>query len=221
VLVAFLSACYPTLPPTITEGTDILAPGHVSLNIAGGAGDFSAKGSTGAYENQFAGGLEARLRTGIGARSEIGASLIGGVGTSVGGGDPPFVLGGKVSYKLGLLPALAFVVDAGAMDYAVASVAIFSGDFAVIAAPYTSPTGLQLYVAAKGGFAVPVLSNATNVNEMITIPVGVQIPTSQRVRFYIEAGPLAGFAQQSSGGTTSSTNTFGGYGTVAFAFVLR
>jgi hypothetical protein len=81
--------------------------------------------------------------------------------------------------------------------------------------------GMQFYVAAKGAFSVPVLTNASNVNEAIIVPIGLQIPTSQRVRFYVEAGPIAGFAQQTNGGSSSSTNSFGGYGTVALTFLLR
>jgi hypothetical protein len=220
-LAIVATGCFPTLPPHVTEGTDVLGPGHVNLNVAGGAGSFVAKDATGAYANQFAAGLEARVRAGVGAHSEVGASFIAGMGTSIGNGDPPFALGGKLSYKWGPLPWLAIVVDAGAMDYAVAAVALFSGDLAVIAAPYTWANGMQFYVAAKGAFSVPVLANATNVNEAIIVPIGLQIPTSQRVRFYVEAGPIAGFAQQSSSGSSSSTNSFGGYGTVALTFLLR
>jgi hypothetical protein len=215
------TGCFPTLPPHLGEGTEILGPGRVNLAIAGGAGSFEAKDATGAYANQFAAGIEARVRTGVGVNSEVGASFIGGMGTSVGGGDPPFALGGKLSYKWGPFPWLAFVADAGAMDYAVASVALFSGDLAVITAPYTWANGIQFYAGAKGAFSVPVLQNATNVNEAIIIPIGFRIPASERVRFFVEGGPIAGFAQQSSSGGSSSTNSFGGYGTLSLTFLLR
>jgi len=221
LLVGVATGCYPTLPPHLGEGTEVLGPGRVNLAVAGGAGSFEGKDATGAYVNQFAAGIEARVRTGVGANSEVGASFIGGMGTNVGGGDPPFALGGKLSYKWGPLPWLAIVVDAGAMDFAVASVALFSGDLAVITAPYTWANGMQFYVGAKGAFSVPVLSNATNVNEAIIVPIGLRIPTSEKVRFFVEAGPIAGFAQQSSSGGSSSTNSFGGYGTLSLTFLLR
>jgi hypothetical protein len=221
VCLGVATGCFPTLPPHLGEGTEVLGAGRVNLAVAGGAGAFEGQNSTGASVNQFAAGMEARVRTGVGAKSEVGASVFGGFGTSIGGGDPPFALGGKLSYKWGPLPWLAFVVDGGAMDYAVASVAVFSGDLAVITAPYTWANGMQFYVGAKGAFSVPVLSNATNVNEAIIVPIGLRIPTSERVRFFVEAGPIAGFAQQSSSGGSNTTNSFGGYGTLSLTFLLR
>ena len=152
------TGCYPTLPPHLGEGTEVLAPGRVNLAIAGGAGSFEGKDAAGSWVNQVGVGLEARVRTGVGANSEVGASFIGGMGTSVGGGDPPFAIGGKLSYKWGPLPWLAIVADAGAMDFAVASVALFSGDLAIITAPYTWANGMQFYAGAKGAFSIPVLS---------------------------------------------------------------
>jgi hypothetical protein len=225
-IVMSCAACFSTLPPHLGEGTDVLAPGRVSLNVAGGAGSFEVKDQTGAYDNVSVGGFEVRLRSGIGAKSELGISLFGGIGTPNGGGDPPFALGGKLSYKLAPLPWLAFVVDAGAMDHSVAAIAVFSGDLAVIVAPYTAPDGKQLYVALKGAFSIPVLQNqnANNVNEAIIVPVGFELPTSKRVRFLVEGGPIVSFAQQTqttTGGATSSTNSFGGYAMVAFTFLLR
>lgn len=221
-LALVATACYPTLPPHLAEGTDVLPAGGINLNVAGGAGDSQVKEPvTGNYANEFLGGFDVRLRTGLGAHSEIGASVFGGFGTGVAGGDPPFGLGGKLSYKFGPLKWFAVVVDAGAMDFAVASLAVFSGDLALIFAPYTSPNGTQLYLAAKGAFSIPVLQNATNVNEAIIVPIGVQLPVSEKVKMYFEAGPIAGFAQQSQAGATTSTNSFGGYGTVAATFLLR
>ncbi len=221
-LALVATACYPTLPPHLAEGTDVLPAGGINLNVAGGAGDSQVKEPvTGNNANEFLAGFDVRLRTGIGAHSEIGASVFGGVGTAVAGGDPPFGLGGKLSYKFGPTKWFAVVVDAGAMDFAVASVAVFGGDLALIFAPYTSANGTQLYVAGKGAFSIPVLQNATNVNEAIIVPVGLQLPLSDKVRMYFEAGPLIGFAQETAGGTTTSTNSFGGYGTVAATFLLR
>jgi hypothetical protein len=221
VAAASSSACYATLPPHLGEGTTILEPGRVSLNVAAGGASFEGKDQSNAYANQTGGGFEVRARTGIGAKSEIGLSVFGGIATPIGNGDPPFALGGKVSYKLGPLPWLAFVADAGAMNYGVSAIAVFGGDLAAIVAPYTSANGDQLYLAVKGAFSIPVLQGASNVNEAIIVPVGFQLPTSARVRFLVEAGPVFGFAQQTQAGISSSTNSFGGYGILAFTFLLR
>ena len=225
VSVAFLAAgCfngYPTVPPQLAEGTEILAPGSVNLNVAAGAGEAAYPDNTGATATQFAAGFEARLRTGIGAKSEIGASLFGGGGTSVGNGDPPFAIGGKLSYKIAPVKWFAIVADGGAMDFRVSSTAVFSGDLALIFAPWISPDGKQLYIGAKGAFTVPVLQNATALGESIVVPIGFELPTSKRVRFFVEAGPIFGFGQQSSSGGSTSYNGYGGYGVVAFAFQLR
>ncbi len=221
-LALVATGCYPTLPPHLAEGTDVLKPGGVSLNVAGGAGDSQVNQPVGATAaNQFLAGAEVRARVGVGANSEVGGGVFLGVGTSVGGGDPPFGIGGKLTYKYAPVKWFAVVADAGAMDFAVASVAVFSGDLALIFAPYTSPDGKQLYIAGKGAFSIPVLSGATNVNEALIVPIGFQLPLSEKVRMYFEAGPLVGFAQQNNAGTTTSTNSFGGYGTLAWTFLLR
>ena len=212
---------YPTLPPQLAEGTTVLAPGSVSLNVAGGAGVAAFPDTTGKSTTQFEAGFEARLRTGLGAKSEIGASVFGGAGTSVGNGDPPFALGGKLSYKVAPVPWFAIIADGGAMDFRVSSTAVFSGDLALVFAPYTSPDGKQLYLGAKGAFTIPVLQGATATGESIVVPIGFEIPTSKRVRFVVEAGPIFGFGQQSTSGGSLSTNGYGGYGTVAFTFLLR
>ncbi len=221
-LALVATGCYPTLPPHLGEGTDVLRPGGVNLNVAGGAGDAQIKQPVGgANANEFVAAFDVRARVGIGAKSEVGASVFGGFGTGVGGGDPPFGLGGKITYKVAPVQWFAVVADAGVMDFAVASVGVFSGDLALIFAPWTSPDGKQLYIAGKGAFSIPVLSGATNVNEALIVPIGFQLPLSQKVRMYFEAGPLVGFAQQSNAGVTTSTNSFGGYGTLAWTFLLR
>jgi hypothetical protein len=221
-LALVATGCYPTLPPHLGEGTDVLRPGGVNLNVAAGAGDSQVHQPVGATNaNEFMAAFDVRARVGIGANSEIGASVFGGFGTSVGGGDPPFGLGGKLSYKYSPVKWFAVVVDGGAMDFAVASLAVFSGDLALIFAPYTSPDGKQLYIAGKGAFSIPVLSNATAVSEALIVPIGFQLPLSEKVRMYFEAGPLLGFGQQSNAGTTTSTNSYGAYGTLAWTFLLR
>jgi hypothetical protein len=219
------SACtvgYPTLPPHLAEGTEVLRPGGVDVNVALGAGAGGLQDPTGAWATQFGAGFEARLRTGLGAKSEIGASLFAGAGTGQGGGDPPFAVGGKLSYKVAPLPWLAIIAGGGAMDFRVSATAVFSGDLAVVVAPYMAPDGKQLYLGLKGAFAIPVLQDATAVGGSVLVPIGFEIPASKRLRFYIEGGPLAGFGQQSqsAGGSTSGVG-FGGYGVVAFTYVLR
>ena len=212
------SACYSTMPPHLAEGTEVLRPGQVNLNVAGGAG-YGERVAGGSNDAQFGAGFEVRSRVGLGAKQEFGVSVMGGMGTSVGGGDPPFALGGKLSYKVAPLPWLAFVASGGAMDYAVSATAVIGGDLAVIVAPYTAANGNQLYIAAKGSFIVPVLKNATGIDEAIIVPIGLSFRASERVRFYVEAGPIAGFYQQSN--TTTSITAVGGYSVVALTFLLR
>ena len=157
----------------------------MSINVAGGAGSFETKDNTGAYDNTFAFGAEGRVRLGVGANSEIGLGVFGGGGTPVGNGDPPFAIGGKLTYKLAPFPWLAFVVDAGAMNFRVAAIADFSGDLAVIVAPWHRPDGRQLYVALKGTFAVPVLEGSSNVNEALIVPIGLD--ASPRASAYVSS----------------------------------
>ncbi|HEY1955521.1 MAG TPA: hypothetical protein VGH28_07910 [Polyangiaceae bacterium] len=221
VLAAGCYNGYPTLPPQLAEGTEILAPGSVDLNVAAGAGEAAYPDTTGKTTSQFAAGFEARLRTGLGAKSELGASLFGGGGTSVANGDPPFAIGGKLSYKIAPVSRFAIIVDGGAMDFRVSSTAVFSGDLALVFAPYMADDGKQLYVGAKGAFTVPVLQGATATGESIVIPIGFELPTSKRVRFIVEAGPIFGFGQQSTPSGSLSTNGYGGYATLAFTFLLR
>lgn len=221
VIALAASGCYATLPPQLAEGTDVRPAGGVDFTLSGGAATFEGRDLSGTWNNELGAGGEARVRVGVGARQEVGASLFLGAGTSVGNGDPPFAAGGKLSYKVAPVRWLAVVAGGGAMDYAVSATAVFSGDLAVIAAPYTSAGGTQLYVGAKGAFGIPVLSNATTANETLVLPIGVQIPTSRRLRLYFEGGPIWGFAQRSQGGGTASTWSVGPYGIVAFTYQLR
>jgi hypothetical protein len=225
-LALVATGCFATLPPQVAEGTTVMDAGGVSLGVSAGAGTFEYQGQANsqgqtAWNNQTAGGFETRLRTGIGGHQELGVSVFGGVGSGIGNGDPPFVLGGKLSYKIAPAPWFAIVAGGGAMDHSVSSTAVFSGDLALIAAPYTSPTGFQFYVATKGAFAIPVLSGSTAVEESIVIPLGLQIPTSKRMKLYAELGPIWGFAQQSQAGGSQSTWSVGPYAIFAFTYQLR
>jgi len=227
VALLFAAGCYPTLPPHIAEGTEVLKPGGVSLTVAGGGAGFDANVSPSAGTQSSAvgaGGLEARVRVGVGAKQEVGVSAFLGVGSPSGGSDPPFAAGGKLSYKVAPVPWLAFVADVGAFDHAAASIGVVGGDLAAIFAPYTAENGSQLYFAAKGGFAVPFLTGARDMNESFEIPIGFAFHTSERVRFFVEGGPVLGFAQlvtDAAPDTSQNATSFGAYGIVAFAFVLR
>ena len=212
------SACYSTMPPHLAEGTEVLRPGQVNLNVAGGAG-YGERVAGESNDAQFGAGFEGAVPRGPRRKAGARRKRHGWMGTSVGGGDPPFALGGKLSYKVAPLPWLAFVASGGAMDYAVSATAVIGGDLAVIVAPYTAANGNQLYIAAKGSFIVPVLKNATGIDEAIIVPIGLSFRASERVRFYVEAGPIAGFYQQSN--TTTSITAVGGYSVVALTFLLR
>jgi len=222
-----LLGCYPTLPPHLAEGTEVLRPGGVSLNFAGGGAGFAANVSPSAgttSTTEVAGGLESRVRVGIGAKQEIGASLFVGYGSSYGGAGAPFALGGKLSYKIAPLPWLAFVADAGALSEGSAFVAILGGDLAVIVAPYTFANGSQWYVAARGSFAVPVLSGARAVNESVELPIGLALHTSKRVRLFVEGGPVLGFAQEVTDAApnfSQGVTSIGAYGVIGVTFILR
>ncbi len=210
------------MPLPLAESTTTLRPREVSLTVAGGGAVVGATCCQNVTVGEV-GGTEVRARVGIGAHQEIGASVFLGVGTTVGHGDVPFALGGKISYKIAPVPWLAIVAGAGGMDYSASSVALGAGDLAVIVAPYTARNGSQFYVAARGSFAIPVLEGATDVNEALAFPVGFAWQTSRRVRLFVEAGPLAGFAQlwtTNAPGPPQTTSTLGGYGTLAVAFLL-
>jgi hypothetical protein len=225
--VILLAGCYPTLPPQLAEGTEVLRPGGVSLNFAGGGAAFATNVSPSMGTSTTtiaAGGLESRVRVGVGGNQEVGASLFLGVGSAYGGGAPPFALGGKLSYKIAPVPWLALVVDAGALGEGSATVAILAGDLAVIVAPYTARNGSQLYVAARGSFGVPFLAGARDVNESFEVPIGFALHTSKRVRFFIEGGPVLGFAQQvvdAAPNVSQDVTSAGAYGVIGVTFVLR
>lgn len=217
------SACYPTLPPQLAESTEVLAPKKVSLTFVGGGAGL-ADGCCGkSTSSQAVGGLETRIRVGIGNKQEIGASFFGGIGTPVGGGDIPFAAGGKLSYKVAPVSWLAFVANGGVLDVSAASTAVFGADLAAIVAPYTAADGSQLYVAARGGFAIPVVQGAHDINESIAFPIGVSLHTSDRVRLFFEGGPVMGFAQlqNDTGGPGTSSTMVGAYGVVAVSYLFR
>lgn len=224
-VVAFLASagCYPTLPPYLAESTEVLAPKKVGLTFVGaGAGsDTNCCGKGSAVQGMT--GIEARVRIGMGAKQELGASFFGGIGTAV-TGDPPWAVGGKGTYKIAPLPWFAIVANGGAMTFMVSSIAVLGGDLAVIVAPYTAPNGTQLYTGLKGGFSVPVLQNVQATSESFTLPVGVSIHTSDRVRLIFESGFVIGLSQTHSGsmpGATQDAASPGGYGLFAFAYNFR
>ena len=219
-LTLVASGCYATLPPQLAEGTEVLRSGGVKLAVSGGAATFQARDRTGAWNGLTAGGFEARLRTGIGDRQELGASLFGGAGTSV-GGDAPLVVGGKLAYKIAPTPWLAIVAGGGVMDWASSSTLVFSGDLALVAAAYTSAHGTQVYVGGKAAFALPVLNGSIAVNESLVAPIGVATPAGERATFYVEGGPIFGFAEQFESGTSSATWGVGPYAAMAFSFQFR
>jgi hypothetical protein len=222
-----LAGCYPTLPPHLAEGTEVLRPGGVSLNFAGGGAGFAANVSPSPGTSSTTlgvGGLESRVRVGIGGKQEIGAGVFLGVGSATAGGVPPFALGGKLSYKVAPVPWLAIIADGGVLDEGSASVAIIGGDVAVVVAPYTAPNGSQLYVGTRGSFAVPFLQGARATNESIEIPIGVALHTSKRVRFFVEGGPVIGLAQQVDDvapNVSQDVTSVGAYGIVGVTLILR
>jgi len=223
-----LVACYPTLPPHLAEGTEVLRPGGASVTLVGGGAGFDANCCAGASSPTSAstvggGGFETRVRVGIGAKQEVGGAVFLGLGTASGGGDPPFAAGGELSYKIAPLPWFAVVVDGGALDHAVASVAVAGGDLALIFAPFIAENGSQVYAALKGSFAVPFLNGARDVNEALEVPIGVSLHLSKRVRFIAEGGPVLGFAQLVTDEAPASQNvtSVGGYGVLAFQFVVH
>jgi hypothetical protein len=218
------AGCYPTLPPFVGESTEVLQPKQMGVRVMGGGAMFATNCCKDGSTAQPMGGLETRFRIGVGAKQEVGASFFGGIGGAVGGGDPPFVIGGKGTWKIAPVQWLAVIANGGGQVVGVAAVATFGGDLAVIAAPYTSSGGTQLYTGVKGGLAIPVLNNATATSEAFTIPIGLSLATSERVRLLFESGGVLGLSQThtggASGGTQSATSP-GGYGLVAFSFNFR
>ncbi len=218
------SACtYPTLSPHLAEGTDVLKPGQIGLTVAGGGGGGGytiASGTNSTSTSTAGGGAEARVRVGLPGHQEIGASGAAGIASAI-TGDPPVVAGGELSYKIAPLPWMAFVVDLGAMDRVISSTAILGGSLAAIFAPYTWKGGSQFYTGLKGSITVPILQDASGTAELIDVPVGLAWHASERVRLYAEGGFLLGFDQINSGGTTTSTSGYGGYGMLAFGYVFR
>jgi hypothetical protein len=218
-LCVLCASCVPTLPSHFAEGTEILEPKSVGITAAGG---LAAAGGDCCREGYMGGGGELRMRVGIGARSEIGGSFLG---ASHGKYDPqasiPYLVGGKISYKIAPVRWLALVGGAGAAAYA--STPMFGGDLAVIVAPYIAANGTQIYTGARGAFAIPKYdSQSHGLSESITIPLGVSIHTSDKVRVLLEAGFFGGGGQlwDEAKNTRYDTEAVGAYGVVGAHFTL-
>jgi hypothetical protein len=218
-----LSGCYPTLPTHFAEGTEVLSPGKIGLTVTGGPAGFDTK-LRGNHLTEIAGGFEARTRVGVGQQQEIGASVFAGVGAPVSSGDVHIGAGAKLSYKIAPIAWLAVVVDAGVLDLDSASVVVPSGDLAVIVAPYTAPGGTQVYTGLRGSLGIPILKGARASDEGITVPLGLALHASERVRLFVEGGLEAGFGQFAGDAGSSGlndTSTLGGYGLLGFGYVFR
>ena len=222
-----LSACYPTLHTPFAEGTEVLAPGKVGLTVVGGGGyaQTNQPGTQPTLGTGF-GGLEARVRVGVGAKQELGASFLAAVGTAQSGGDPPFDVGGAITYKIAPVQWFALVADAGVLSVNAASIVTWSGDLAAILAPYTAKDGSQLYTGARGGFAIPMLTNqnAHAVSEAVTVPLGYSLQLSKKTRLIFEAGFVLGFTQLTHELTpvvTDNYTSYGGYGVFGFHYVFN
>ena len=228
VLGAFaLSGCYPTLPTPFAEGTEVLGAGKVGLTVVG-AGGYAQTNQPGTQPTlgTGGGGLEARVRVGVGAKQEVGASFIAAIGTGSAGSDPPFNVGGLVTYKIAPVEWFALVADAGVLSVNAASIVTWSGDLAAIFAPYTAKDGSQVYTGARGGFAVPMLTNqnAHAVSEAVTVPLGYALQLSEKTRLMFEAGFVLGFTQlthEFTPAVTDNYTSYGGYGLFGFRYVFN
>jgi len=210
---------YPTLAPHFAEGTETLRAGQVGVSVAGG-------GAAGRYTiadtrtSSVGGGAELRVRVGLPGNQEVRAIGMAGIASKV-TGEPPIAVGGALSYKLAPRPWLAVIVDLGAIDKVISSTVILGGSLGVIVAPYTARGGTQIYTGAKASVTVPILDGATGSAELIGVPVGLAWPATAHVQLCVEGGLLAGLGRVDSGGTTTSTSGFGGYGAVAIGYVFR
>lgn len=228
------AACAPTLPPHFAESTEVLAPREVGITVAGGVAGLdtqSKSGNMNAVDGDFviAAG-EVRARVGLGARQEIGIS--GFAGVDLASKTLAYGGGGKLSYKVAPASWLAFVAGGGAYAFTSGDAPVFGGDLAVILAPYTDPRrGIQVYTGARGSFAIPTFKcsacapgvGAHGASEGLTIPIGVAIHTAERVRFFVEAGFLAGWFQYRDEPPKYPNDgvVLGGYGLVAVTFIIR
>jgi hypothetical protein len=220
LLSSLAGACsFPTLAPHFAEGTETLHPKQLGVTVAAG-------GAAGRYTisdtraSSVGGGMELRVRVGLPKQQEVRASGIAGVASKT-TGEPPVALGGELSYKLALLPWLAVTAGVGVLDKVISSTTILGGSLGVIVAPYTARGGTQFYTGAKGSVTVPILEGATGSAELIGVPVGLAWHATTHVRLFVEGGFLLGFGRINSGGTTTNTSGFGGYGLVAFGYVFR
>jgi hypothetical protein len=214
------------MPSQFAESTETLEPGKVGVTVAGGAGAIAAccKANNGSPVG-FGGG-EARLRVGVGGKQEVGVSAFGGVGSN---NPVDGALGGKLAYKIAPVPWLAVVANAGAYDFmgggtgGISHTAVFGGDLAAILAAKLDSQGNAIYSGARGSFVIPVLDGAHGATETVTVPVGIMLATSERVRVFLEGGLLLGFSQftdEKDPTSSGDTTTLGGFGTAAIQFIL-
>jgi len=195
----------------------VLAPGRVGLTVAGGggAGQFTIN------DNNASGrgvGAEARVRVGLPGDQEVGLGGIAGISLPH---TADSVAGGNLSYKIAPRRWLAFVGELGVLDKIVSTTVIFAGSVAGIVAPYTADNGSQLYMGLKGGLSIPVLQDSSATTEVISLPVGYSWHATERMQLIAELGIGYGMEQINSGGTTTPTSGYGGYGLVAFGYTLR
>lgn len=217
LLCVFVGCAHPTLAPRLAEGTTVLKPGQVGLTIdgGGGTGSFDIGGNAMTARGV---GAEGRVRLGLAHDQEIGLSAVAAVSLPH---TSESVVGGYASYKIAPKPWLAFVAELGALDKIVSTTAIFAGSVAAIVAPYTSSGGSQLYAGLKGSLAIPVLQDATARTELIALPVGYSWHMNESIELIGEVGFGLGFEQVDSGGTTTETSGYGGYGLLAFGYKFR
>lgn len=214
-IVALLVGCTPlsaTPPFHLTETTETVDRGGVVVTPAFGGGGMGLAGGVG-------GG--ARVRVGVGAHQEVGAEATGfyvGNGTHH-AGDPAWqgssgAVGVKLSYKIAPIDNLAIVVGAGP-GYGATGWAM-GGDVGLIAARARGIA--RPYIGAVGTFAIPVgraIDRDGGMTGGFSIPVGLGLVLSPRLRLYFEAGFLAAWANN-----RPVQDNFGGYGAVGVGIVL-
>lgn len=213
-------ACVPSMPSALLETTEVLDANRVAITVGGGGAGIAntSGGATG-----FAAG-EVRLRVGVGGKQELGLDVFGGAGDSPTAG----AAGGRFAYKIGPAPWLAFVATGGAYDLitqgsagGTTHTAVFGGDLAAIVAPPAPPDQIRVYGGLRGSFAIPVFDGSTSATEALTIPVGVSLPLSESVRFAVEGGFVAAWAEYSAPTLSANITDVGGYGAVGLRFALQ
>lgn len=213
------------MPSQFSESTEVLAPGKIGFTLAGGGSAIAGCCTSNNGSAVGFGGGEARLRVGIGGQQELGVSAFGGVGSN---SPVDGAVGGKIAYKLAPVRWFAIVANAGAYDFigggtSLSHTATFGGDIAGILAATLDSKGDQIYSGARLSFAIPVLTNAQSATGSLTVPVGVMLVTSERVRVFLEGGLVGSVATYSTtdGMYSGNATTLGGYGTLGVQFILR